>query len=233
MSLLTIIQTACSKSQIPIPTSVVGNQDPQVVELLKHAQLEGQELAQAVPWEELTKEQTFTTTAAAIQTGAIPSDFDRFVPDTMFNRDLRRRVHGPISQQDWQMRQAFPAALTVQYWFRLRGGNLLMTPTPAAGQTIAYEYISTQWCESSGGTPQTAWAADDDVALISEPLIAIGVELRWKMSQNLPWDDVNARRMEQLAKIATKQAGMPTLTIGARNWRMWGVNIPDGNFPSS
>lgn len=233
MSLLTLIQTACSRIGLPLPASVVGNQDPQVVELLVHANKEAAELSQAVPWQELTKEQSFLTTAAAAQVGAIPSDFDRIRNDTIFNRTLRRRVYGPISPEQWQMRQAFPAALTVDYWYRLRGNDFLLTPTPPAGQTIAYEYISKNWCQSAGGTPQAVWVADTDTALISESLIALGVDWRFKKSQNLPWIEDYRAYESEIQKYATKQAGAPRLTIGSRTSQRFATNVPEGNWPSS
>ena len=37
--------------------------------------------------------------------------------------------------------------------------DILINPAPSAGHTFAYEYMSKNWCESSGGTDQAAWAA--------------------------------------------------------------------------
>ena len=233
MSLLSVVQRACSKSQLPRPSAVIGNQNPQIVELLNYANIEGSELAQAIPWQELITETTFTSLAQAVQTGAIPSDFDRMVPESLYNRTLRRKILGPISPQEWQERQAFPAALTVQWLFRIRGDQLLITPTPPAGNTCAFEYVSNLWCATSDGvTNKAAYTLDTDIARIDETIIAIGVELRWKKAQNLPWDDVQKAYQDQIQKYATKQAGSPTLTIGSRVNRRYGTNVPEGNFPA-
>lgn len=51
MSLLTTIQDACNELSLPAPLTVIGNTDPQVVQLLALANLEGQTFAQLQgPW---------------------------------------------------------------------------------------------------------------------------------------------------------------------------------------
>ena len=79
MSLLTLIQSATDKIGLTRPSVVYASTDQQVRELLNFANQEGVELARAHQWQEITKEKTFTTTAAAVQAGAFASDFDRIV----------------------------------------------------------------------------------------------------------------------------------------------------------
>jgi hypothetical protein len=43
------------------------------------------------------EEQTFVTTATTIQANAIPADFDRFIPNSFFNRTTRRPIIGPVT----------------------------------------------------------------------------------------------------------------------------------------
>ena len=184
MSLLTVISGTLARLALPTTTAVIDSTDATVRQLLQLAQREGRELARRATWKALQTEKTFTTVATAAQTSALPTDLDWIIPDTMFNRTLKRRVQGPVGADEWQLIQSslsssvFPA-------FRIRGTSLLITPTPTAGQTVAYEYMSKYWCASSAGSGQTAWAADADTALLDEELITSGLVWRFKAAKGL------------------------------------------------
>lgn len=207
MSLLTIIQNAARALNISVPTTVVGNTDLNTALLLRLAQEEGKELARRHDWQKITKEKTFTTTAAAVQASSIASDFDRFVFGVeIWNRTLSQKYRGPISSQAWQRLQVGQAGGIVGWW-RLRGGDLLIYPSPTAGQTAAYEYVSNQWCESSGGTDQSAWAADTDTGILSEDLMTLGIIWRWKQTKGLAYAEEMATYERELEKAAGRDRG--------------------------
>lgn len=188
MSLLTVVQKSAARLGLAEPDSVISNTEQNAVTLLSFANQEGIELARRATWQALTKEQTFVTVAAAAQTSSIPSDFEWYIPETMFNRTSRRRVVGPLSSEEWQQIQS-SLITRVNPAFRIRGNTILITPTPTAGNTVAYEYISNQWCESSGGTDQSAWAADTDVGLLDEELMTLGIVWRWKKAKGFDYSE--------------------------------------------
>lgn len=232
MSFLTLIQASAKELGLANPASAYNATDPQVVQLVALAQREGKELSQEFPWQVLTKEATFTSVALADQTTAtaIPTDFDRFVNESFFNRTRKRPVFGPISPQDWQFTQAIVATTLVES-FRVRGNSFLLTPTPSAGDSYAYEYISTKWCQSSGGTAQTAWAADTDTGLLSEDLMTLGII--WRFLRAKGFDYAEAFRTYEIAKAkaVSKDGGKKTLNaawapdLGPRS-----PFIPEGNW---
>lgn len=199
MSFLTLIQNSAKELGLASPSSAYASTDQQVIQLVALAQREGTELMQDFDWQVLTTEKTFTSVALADQTtaSAVPSDFDRFVPETFFNRSKKRPVFGPISAQDWQFTQAVVATTLVES-FRQRGNAILITPVPEAGDTYAYEYISKNFCESSGGTDQAAWAADTDVGILPEALMTMGVI--WRFLKAKGFDYAEAFRTYEIAK---------------------------------
>lgn len=77
LTLLQMIQNVCNEIGISAPTQVVGNTDPQIVQLLALANREGQEFYQAEGrrdgWEVLNREYTFTINAASGLTGQFTS----------------------------------------------------------------------------------------------------------------------------------------------------------------
>jgi hypothetical protein len=199
MSFLTLIQNSAKELGLASPSTAYASTDQQVIQLVALAQREGTELMQDFDWQVLTTEKTFTSVALADQTtaSAVPSDLDRFIPETFFNRSQKRPVFGPISAQDWQFTQAVVATTLVES-FRQRGNAILITPTPTAGDTYAYEYISKNFCESSGGTDQAAWAADTDVGILPEALMTMGVI--WRFLKAKGFDYAEAFRTYEIAK---------------------------------
>ena len=68
MSLLTIITQVCGRTNIPVPTNVMGStSDTQILQLVQLLEEEGRDLAARGPWQGITFEATWSTTAAEDQ----------------------------------------------------------------------------------------------------------------------------------------------------------------------
>lgn len=188
MTILTIVQDACGLLSLNRPTAVINSSDLTIRQMLALAKEEAVELARGFNWQALTEEKTFVTTATAEQTDTpVPADFDRFIPNSFWNRTTMRPVVGPVTPQVWQAIQANPAVGRIVLGFRQRTGAFLITPTPVAGETIAYEYISAYWAKSAGGTPQATWLVDTDLTYLDEHVITLGVRWRWKAAKGFPY----------------------------------------------
>ncbi len=211
MTILSIVRAASSRLSLPIPAAVVSATDKTTIDMLALAQQEGMELSRRTAWKALTAEKTFSTTAASAQTGALPSDLDWIIPETMFNRDLKWRVVGPISSDEWQLIQASLTS-TVFPAFRIRGTSLLMTPTPTAGQTVGYEYITKNWCQSSLGAPQAAWTADSDTAILDEELHTLGLIWRFLRSKGLDFTAELAEYEKQVSQAMLREGVRPVIS---------------------
>lgn len=187
MSLLSMMSTVARRVGIPTPTVVAAATDATVLQLLEYAQEEGRQLARYGDWRVLRKEKTFTTVAAETQTDTpIPTDLGGFINGTLWNRSRRERMRGPATPQDWQAWKS-QATFPLEGVIYLRGTSLLIQPTPEAGETVAYEYRSSYWCQSSGGTAQEAWAADTDTGILSERLMGLGIIWRFKQGRGMDW----------------------------------------------
>lgn len=184
MTLLTICRNAADEIGIDRPSSVVGNSQPDAQKLLRYANKTGTQLMKRVAWQVLRKERTFTSIAGETQTAILPSDFDRFVPETFWNRTDYYLISGPVGAVEWQGLKAF--SYQGQVKFAYRGGDVLLIPAPGAGKSLAFEYVSNQWCASSGGTGQTAFAADTDVGTIDEELVTRGLKFTYLTDEGLP-----------------------------------------------
>lgn len=229
MSLLTLVQKAAVRVGMARPSVVIAATDAGTLQLLEFAQEEGDQLARFGDWRVLRKEKTFTTVAAETQTDTpIPTDLGAFIDQTFWNRSRRERIYGPVDSETWQKWKAtstFPVTDT----FCLRGTSWLMAPTPVAGQTIAYEYRSKNWCQSSGGTGQEAWAADTDTGVLSERLMLMGLVWRYKQAKTLDWEADYAKYEFEVAQALAADQPRRILNMGGERMA-FGFTTPDGSW---
>jgi hypothetical protein len=213
MSLLTLVQEVAGSLNLPQPASVVGNTDPDAILFLNLAKREGRELFRRHDWQKLIVEHTQTSLATVAQT-ALPTAFDHFTPDVeIWNRSTDVRYLGPVSSSEW-MRLNSGISGGVSGWWRLIGGALNIYPAPTAGQTIAFEYISKNWCQSSALVGQSTWAADADTGIISEELMALGVTWRWLRAKGMDYAEEMATYERELEKAAARDRGIRIMAIG-------------------
>lgn len=232
MTMLSIIQDVTDRMGIPRPASVIGSADSQVRQLLALLNEEGLELSKRGDWQSLQREQTFTTVASPTQTATpIPSDLDRFIDDSFFNRTQVRKLRGPITPQEWQAFQAQPLYNLVYLAFRERDGMFLITPTPPAGNLIAYEYVSSNWARSSAGVDKATFTADDDTAYLPEYLLKSGLRWRWKQAKGLPYGEDMETYERAVQKELGRDGGARALNVTGQELVFpFGVNLPEGGF---
>jgi hypothetical protein len=232
MTLLSMIRSASRIVINQTPSVVATATDATTLLLLELAQEEGKQLARYGDWRALRAEKTFTTVAAETQTDTpIPTDWAGFIDDTFWNRSRRMRMYGPATPEEWQ-RWTAGSTFPVTGTFYLRGTSLLIQPTPTAGDTVAYEYRSSNWCQSAGGTGQTAWAADTDTGLLDERLMGLGVIWRYRQNRGLDWQtDYDKYTFEvQQALAADKPHRIIDFRHSGPPNRIPGLVVPEGSW---
>jgi len=234
MTALSIIQNATGQLGLPQPTAVFTSTNAQTIQFRTLMNQEGRELADAHQWTALTKSTSFTTVALQPQAGAIPSDFSRFVNNSMWDQTTARPVKGPISEQSFQMFQAFPVYTNVNPVFLVREGVIIFQPAANAGDTVAYSYVSKNWARSSADVPQEEFEADTDYSVLPEDLIALGVIWRFKKAKGFDYSEEYKTYQQQRQEIISRDGGAPNLnmTYGLNRVSPYAANILQGNWPS-
>lgn len=183
MSLLTMIQATCDNLGLPRPAAVISTTDQQVRQILALANQEGLSLSRraGVVWSAFQKEATHTTLAAELQgtlASIVGTSFDYIIPETFYDRSSNRAV-SPMSPIDWQVYKS--SGITGPYpQFRIKDKSLYALPTPTAGHTWAFEYVSKNWCQNAAGdTTYSAWNADTDTGILDEFIMQLGIQWRW------------------------------------------------------
>jgi hypothetical protein len=233
VSLLTICQGVASEIGFPEPSTIISNSDANAKQLLRLANREGKILSREAPWQALRTVYTFTL-ATGDQDYALPSDFGWIIPTTTWNRSTKNYVLNPVTPSEWEYLQAWSGATGLNLNARVHGGQVVFQQTITAaqnGETIAYEYISNKWCQSSGLVAQAAWAADTDTAKLDEELITQGIVWRFKKSKGLDWEEDFAEYNNQKNKMIARDGGMRKLCLGGDyDASPVGVNVPDQGY---
>lgn len=192
---------------------------------------EGDDLARSFDWQILRKQWTLLTTASTDQPNWLPDDIDHFIFGTQFDRTTQRRVIGPITPQMWQAIQAQPQLNRVFLAWIMRGGEILITPTPSAGDTVAYEYLTKNWCASEMGTPQDQYVLDTDTAIIDERLIRLGVRWRYLSAKGLDYSEAFRTYEYQKQIMQSRDGGNDVLNAGGQSVYDFARNVQTGSFP--
>jgi len=213
------------------PSAVVSSTDGNVRTLLSLANTEGRELLERYSWPATQLEATHTTLAAELQgvMTTIAPGFGYMINSTFWDRTLTQPVTGPLNPSEWQALKARTA--TGPYAsYRLQGGSLYAYPAPSAGNTWAFEYQSTYFCQSSGGSNQAAWAADDDVGVLDENLMAFGIVWRFKKKNGLDYSEDFRVYEQKLANEMARVGGKRTLSMNGGGGNISGVFTPEGSW---
>ena len=215
------------------PVTVVDNTDPIARQLLALAQREGKQLMRMSDWAILKKEHTFSTSSGTAAY-ALPSDFDRLVLETSYNRSDNDILTGPISSAEYQLVNHGMATTGTTEKFRLKAAsNTLkfeLDPTPSSTQTIGFEYVSNQFCQSSGGSGQAAWAADTDTGILDETTMEMGITWRFKSSHGLDFSEDYRQYQLEVRQAIARNGSAPILQLDDARKLIVGPYQTDGNY---
>lgn len=230
---LSIIQDVCQRINLPNPTTAAQSSDPQIQQVVALSTKEGEwQLSEYDP-QACMLEGTFTTVAAEMQVTNISATFPglkAIVNDTMWNRDLRRPVFGPMTAARWEQLKAM---VMQGPWnqFQIRGNAILFIPVPTANQNIWFQYKSVNWAQSSTGTPQSRFMADADILLLDESTFKLGVEWRWKKAKGLDYAQDFVDYEAALAITKARDGTKDVINMGDVKYDIYpGILVPSGSW---
>lgn len=234
MTALSIVQDACGRMGLQQPSALFSSLSPQDIQFRTLLNQEGKELYKRKPWTNLQREQTFTTVATAAQTSSVASDFGYYVNDTMFDRTENRKLVGPLNEYEWQREKSGPAFTSVYHAFRFWQGSVYITPTPEAGNTVAYEYITKNWAiTASDSSAKAAFSVDTDTSHLDEELLTLGLIWRFRKAKGLDYSEEFRTYQMEVDNLAGKDGGAPVLNLssGLIKRRFYNGNIKEGSWP--
>lgn len=239
MSLLSVVQSFCSRTGLPLPAAVRGTRDKQVSQILALLNEVVEDLLEC-DWQDLTTEALFVTTAGEDQGSldTIAPGQLRIKNKTIFNRTLRLPVFGPLGDVKWQALKALPA-MGPFYKYRIRGGHLLFNPPAVAGHTCAFEYISKNIVchhpEDEGDPltygPELEYDTDTLILHEGDKLLLAGLRWKWKAEKRLDYSEEKGRYDVLVKQALGYDATKPTIALDSADDTLRpGIWVPSGNW---
>ena len=165
-NVLQLVSTACYRSNVTAPTSLVGSTNASDLQLLHLFYSTGEELRALGPWSQLKR--TFKVRLVSGQESYdLPLDFYRLLPYTCYDRTNSWLVSGPTTDTDWGIRVNGVDFRGNNKAFRLSGtggSQFKVNPIPGdsdAGSTIPFDYISKNWIQPPPWTASEAAIAQN------------------------------------------------------------------------
>ena len=233
MTMLTVVQAACRELSIPAPNAAASSTDLQTTQMVAFYNELGEELMLGFDWQDLVTEYTFATTGASSY--ALPSNFNRMVDQTQWDRSSRWPLAGPRSEQAWQWLQSGIGTGGPRVRYRIQGGVLKLHPSDTTGTTIAYEYVRNTWCvDDDGSTLKTAADGDSDSAVFPDRLMIAGIKLRFFAIKGFDTTALQKKFDEIREQCIGQDKGAPVLSLARRRVsRFIGPeNVPDTGYGS-
>jgi hypothetical protein len=130
---------------------------------------------------QVTMSQACTATGTAVTLNfcktkySNPSDFDRPIDRTQWDKTKHWEMLGPESPQQWQWLKSGYISTGPRMRFRRMGGYFQIWPPISSAEYLGMEYVSTQWAATSGGAGQTSLLADTDTCIFPDRLMVLGL----------------------------------------------------------
>lgn len=187
MTLLAAINAVCDDVSLDRFASIISNAD--ALQMLRFANEAGEEIGRRGDWAAMFATDTATATASH----NVPANFQRLIPGGAVYTDAGAFVRPVSNHGEWRV---ITLVQSSQPFYFVTGTSFNFSPLG----TYTINYVTNEWCQSSGGGRQTAFAADDDVTLFPERLLVKNVIWRWKRQMGLPFEDQLAEFEADLAQ---------------------------------
>lgn len=163
---------------------------------------------------------------------SFPSDFDRLIDRTDWDKSQHWEMIGPETPQQWQWLKSGYISSGPRVRFRPLGGYFQIWPLATSNDVLGFEYISKNWAMSSIGVGQSSFLADTDTCIFPDRLMVAGLKLKYFEIKGFDTTAMARDYMSQLDIAKANDAGSPNLSMAPRlSTVLIGVNnLPDSGY---
>lgn len=161
-----------------------------------------------------------------------PSDFDRYIDRTMWDKTRRWELLGPSTPEQWSWLKSGYISTGPRIRFRIRGGKFEMWPPLAANELIGFEYVSNAWASGVDGTAKSLFSADDDTCIYPDRLMIAGLKKKYFEVKGFDTTIFAADFVREYEKAKGQDSASPTLSFAPDvNDVLIGIaNLPDSGY---
>jgi hypothetical protein len=169
---------------------------------------------------------------------AMPTDFDRLIDRTDWDKSKHWEMLGPSTPQQWQWLKSGYISTGPRLRFRPLGGYFQVWPMLGTNEYLGFEYVSNQWVLSAAAqalgptADKASFTVDTDTCVFPDRLMVLGLKLKYFQVKGFDAGAFAAAYQAQLSTSKAEDAGAPTLSMAPRISQVligW-ENIPDSNY---
>ncbi len=167
---------------------------------------------------------------------ALPSDYDRKIDRTDWDKSQHWEMMGPDTQQQsqWLKSGYISTGPRVRYW--IQGNTFQIWPALGAAHYLGFVYLSNLWITATGGSApsKTAFSVDTDTCIFPDRLMVLGTKLKYFEIKGFDTTALYRDYTMQLDLAKAHDAGSPTLSLAPRptSVLVGFENIPDSSYGS-
>lgn len=167
----------------------------------------------------------------------MPSDFERIIDNTEWDKSKHWVMLGPETAQQWQWLKSGYISTGPRLRYRQLGGYFQIWPPTGVADYIGFEYFSNQWvlsaaAQAAGPTPdKTSFTVDTDTCAFDDTLMVLGLKSKYMIAKGFA-DPYGTLFEQQLATEIAEDAGSPKLSMAPRLSEVLisFTNIPDSGY---
>ena len=191
----------------------------------------------------VTGDHTLTLSQAATQSGVftlyfsqakypLPSDWDRQVDRTHYDKSKRWEMLGPTDAQQWQFLKSSYISTGPRIRYRILGGYFQVWPAMNTDEYLGFEYMSNQWATSSAGVTQSSFLADSDTCIFPDRLMVTALKKKYFEIKGFDATAFTRDYLQQLSFAKANDSGSATLSFAPvpGSILIGFENIPDANY---
>jgi hypothetical protein len=172
---------------------------------------------------------TFTLTKVKY---SMPSDYDRQIDRTHWDKSKHWEMLGPETAQQWEWLISGYISTGPRIRYRIFGGYFQIWPAVAVNETLGFEYISNGWAADASGTAKTSFTVDTDTCIFPDRLMVLGLKLKYFEIKGFDTTSLYRDYISQLGIAHANDSGSPTLSMAPRlsSILIGYENIPDTGY---
>ena len=191
----------------------------------------------------VTGANSLTLSQAATETGVftlyfsqakypLPSDWDRQIDRTHYDKSKRWEMMGPTDAQQWQFLKSSYISTGPRIRYRILGGYFQIWPAMNTDEYLGFEYMSNQWATSATGVTQTSFLADSDTCIFPDRLMVTALKKKYFEIKGFDSTAFTRDYLQQLSFAKANDSGSATLSFAPTpgSVLIGFENIPDANY---
>jgi len=165
---------------------------------------------------------------------SLPSDYDRQIDRTNWDKTSHWELLGPKDAQQWQWLKSGWIATGPRVRYRILGNKFQIWPPLGANRYFGFEYVSNFWVTATGGTStsKTSFTVDTDTCIFPDRVMVLFLKKKYFEVKGFDATAFTKDFNRELDSAKAADAGSATLNMAPRvnQYLIGWDNIPDSGY---